>query len=521
MKYNLSVSEVKSLSGKYNLIPLYSEILSDTETPVSIFTKLNSGIQYYSYLLESVIGGERWSRYSFISTSPKWVFGCKKKDCSLIKIQKSINNPVPETQVYSKTRMDNPVDMVKQIISKYRFPDIPGLPRFCGGAVGYIGYEMVHNFENISVPEKIDKLDSSIPDTVLMFSDTLVIFDHFSYKTKVVAYIDLTENKNVEQNYELACIKINDIINRISSVSNYEGEYSHEHVKNVTKNKKWNIIISNVTKQEYMNRVVKAKEYIYAGDIIQAVLSQRFSKKTFAKPFDIYRSLRTVNPSPYMYYLNLGQFQIIGSSPEILVNREGSLVEIRPIAGTRPRGANSVEEKKFETELLNSDKEKAEHIMLVDLSRNDIGRVCDYGSVKVQELMMIERYSHVIHLVSSVTGKLKKNMDSFDLFRVCFPAGTVSGAPKIRAMEIISELEKTTRGIYAGAVGYFSYNGNMDMAITIRTILFKNDTAFVQAGAGLVADSVPEKEYIESQNKAKALFKSIELAEQYYKEKIS
>ncbi|MFH0806924.1 MAG: anthranilate synthase component I [Elusimicrobiota bacterium] len=490
------LEEFKKIAVNHNIIPVYKEILADCETPVSTFAKLALE-KDYSYLLESVEGTERWGRYSFISWDPKLIFKSKNKKYEII-----------ENKQVFKSNSENPLSELKKLMAAYKPAVIKGLPRFWGGAVGYIGYEMIHNFEDIA---RINQNLEQLPDAILLFTDTIIIFDHFTHKTKIVACVDLAQkNVNLNKQYSDACKKIDSIIRELRNkrnldISNFL-DFNREN-KHVVEPK------SNNTKTEYMDNVKKAKEYIRAGDIIQTVISQRFEKKISVHPFKIYRVLRTVNPSPYMYYLNLKDFQLIGSSPEILVRKEDDMAELRPIAGTKPRGKDEAEEKKYEKALLASPKEKAEHIMLVDLGRNDLGRVCDFNSIKIPELMVIERYSHVIHLVSFIIGKLKKGMDAFDLFEACFPAGTVSGAPKIRAMEIIAELEKTPRETYAGSVGYFSYSGNMDMAITIRTILFKDKTAYVQAGAGLVADSDPETEFYETQNKAKALFSAIDLAE--------
>ena len=496
--YYPSFEEFAKLSRKHNIIPVYKEILADCETPVSTFSKLALD-KDYSYLLESVEGSERWGRYSFISWAPKLIFRCKGR-----------NYTITRGRSVEKGTADNPLSQLRKLMSVYKPADVKGLPRFWGGAVGYIGYEMIHNFEDIErINPKLEQMD----DAVLLFTDIIIIFDHFTHKTKIVSCVDLSESKGSSTKaYNAACKKIDAIIRELR---NKRGLEISNFLDFSAAKKEPGAIKSNLTKQEYTDIVRKSKEYIRAGDIIQTVLSQRFEKKLpGVHPFSIYRVLRTVNPSPYMYYQNFKDFQLVGSSPEILVRKEGTLAEVRPIAGTKPRGKTDVEEKKYEKALLSSPKEKAEHIMLVDLGRNDLGRVCEHNSIRIPELMVIEKYSHVIHLVSFITGKLKKGMDAFDLFEACFPAGTVSGAPKIRAMQIIAELEKTPRETYAGSVGYFSYSGNMDMAITIRTILFKDKTAYVQAGAGIVADSNPEKEYTETLNKAGALFSAITLAQE-------
>ncbi|MFN3966768.1 MAG: anthranilate synthase component I [Endomicrobiia bacterium] len=500
--FNPTLEEFIQFSKKSNIIPLYKEIFTDCDTPVSTFYKLGLN-QEYSFLLESVEESERWGRYSFISWAPKLIFTSKNNRFELRKNNK---------EIVKAGFSNNPLIELKKIFSEYIPANLEGLPLFWGGAVGYIGYEMVHCFENI--PEnKNDFL--KLNDAVFLFTDTMIIFDHFTHKTKIVSNIEIEKNisrSQLKKKYVNACKKIDSIISELSK----KGKIPVANLSYPDIDKSKNVRIeSNIKKSEFIKKVKKAKEYIRAGDIIQVVLSQRFERYTTAKPFTIYRTLRTINPSPYMYYLNINGFQLIGSSPEILVRLEGKNAETRPIAGTRPRGKTEQEEKQYEKELLASPKEKAEHIMLVDLGRNDIGKVCKFSTVRVPELMNIERYSHVIHLVSSVIGELKNNSDAFDLFEACFPAGTVTGAPKIRAMEIISELEPSCRGPYAGAVGYFSYSGSMDMAINIRTILYKKNKAYVQAGAGIVADSNPEREFQETKNKAKALFSAIELAENY------
>lgn len=373
--------------------------------------------------------------------------------------------------------------------------------------MGYIGYDMVRFFEKLP-QENID--DLNLPDCIFIFSSCLVIFDHINHTIKIVSHAFIESNalpssQQVDRAYKLATEKIDEIVHRlrksVKTIPRSPGRKASSPLK------------SNFTRQDFIRQVRKAKDYIRAGDVIQVVLSQRWEKKIKARPFDLYRALRSINPSPYMYFLKFGDLKIVGSSPEILVRAEKGKVTLRPIAGTRPRGEDEEGDETLKKELLADPKERAEHIMLVDLGRNDVGRVCYYGSVRVDELMTIEKYSHVMHIVSNVVGKLKRGKDQFDLLQACFPAGTVTGAPKVRAMEIIEELEPTRRGPYAGAVGYFSFSGNMDSCITIRTIVVKGDTAYIQAGAGIVADSHPEREYQETKNKAQALLKALEMAE--------
>ncbi len=488
--------EFGRLTKKGNLIPVYREILADMETPVSAFRKIaGTG---YAYLLESVEGGEKLGRYSFLGSVPELIFKSKGRKAEISRGRKK------RTLVVKS----DPLQALKEVMSRYKPVVLKGLPRFPGGAVGYIGYDMVRFFEKL--PQKnID--DLNLPDCIFVFSSCLVIFDHTKHTIKVVSNAFLENNalstrRQVDQAYELAKEKIDKIIDRLKkpvrTIFRPGGEKDKAKLK------------SNFTRPDFIKGVKKAKDYIRAGDVIQVVLSQRWEKKTKAAPFDFYRALRSVNPSPYMYFLKFGDLKIVGSSPEILVRAEEGKITLRPIAGTRPRGEDEEGDETLRKELLADSKERAEHIMLVDLGRNDVGRVCHYGSVGVDELMTVEKYSHVMHIVSNVVGKLRRGKNQFDVLRACFPAGTVTGAPKVRAMEIIEELEPTVRGPYAGAVGYFSFSGNLDSCITIRTIIVKSDTAYVQAGAGIVADSQPEREYEETKNKAQALLKAMEMAEQ-------
>lgn len=487
---NLDLDEFKELSRQGNLIPVYKEILGDVETPVSAFLKLN---KKPSFLLESVVGGEKWARYSFIGIEPSMIITCRGK-----KVEIKNGGVVIETET------SDPLNVIKDILSKFRPVDTKGLPRFSGGLVGYIGYDVVKFFER--VPDN-PKPEIDMPDIFLMLADTVLIFDNLRQTIKVVCNTH-TEGKDIKAAYEDAKERIDKIIDELmqwaySSAPIARGLSPLAPTENFS---------SNFTKENFLNAVEKAKEYVMSGDVVQVVLSQRFERQTSASAFDIYRSLRIINPSPYMYYLDTGESQIVGSSPEILVRLEDEKITLRPIAGTRKRGGTEEEDKALEEDLKKDPKEIAEHIMLVDLGRNDVGRVAEIGSVKVTELMTVERYSHVMHIVSNVEGRLKKGLDAFDVFRACFPAGTVSGAPKVRAMEIIEELEPTKRGAYAGAVGYFAYSGNMDTCITIRTLIIKDGKVYVQAGAGIVADSVPENEYMETLNKAMAMMKAVEHA---------
>ena len=471
--YHPSLAEVKARKEEGNLIPIYREIVADLETPVSAFLKINQDGN--SFLLESVEGGQHLARYSFIGTDPYKILTIKSED---------------------KT---DPLPLIEKELEQYKTVTVEGLPRFNGGAVGFLAYETVSHIEDIKSPVK-DPL--ALPEAAFMFSDSLLIFDHIMHKIKVVSHVRL--NSDIEKSYQNAVQRIEELINRLNKPLN-------SSLKPVIKSSYTSK--SNFTKTDFEDCVSKIKAYINDGEVIQVVLSQRLARQTDAQPFDIYRALRTINPSPYMYYLDFKNFHIIGASPEILVRVEDGQVMTRPLAGTRPRGKTIAEDTLLENELRNDEKEKAEHIMLVDLGRNDIGKVSEPGSVKVTDLMDIERYSHVMHLVTHVQGTLRKDMTAFDALRSCFPAGTVSGAPKIRAMKIIAEFEPEKRGPYAGACGYFSFSGNMDMAISIRTIVMTGKTAYVQSGCGIVYDSIPEKEFEETRNKAMALIKAIDQAE--------
>ena len=497
--YYPSKEQFKKLSKKGNLIPVYRELLADLETPVSAFIKIDNS--EYSYLLESVEGGEKIARYSFLGSNPSLIFQSKGKNIEIL--QKSGSR----FKKNSYTAKADPLDEIKKIIRQYKFVKVDGLPRFCGGLVGYMSYDSVRFFENI--PDK-NPDDLKLYDCIFVLTDTILIFDHIAHKIKVVSnvHLDTKEGRltsaELDKIYADAQKKIDalaKILQKPLQISKKSRQARPFKVK------------SNMTRNTFKRSVERAKEYIRAGDIIQTVLSQRFKTDINVKTFDIYRALRTVNPSPYMYYLKFADTKLIGSSPEVMLRCETNIAEVRPIAGTRKRGKDEEEDKILSDNLLQDPKERAEHIMLLDLGRNDLGRVCRYGSVKVKELMKIEKYSHVMHIVSDVQGKIKKGLDNLEVLKATFPAGTVSGAPKIRAMEIIDELETVRRGPYSGCVGYFSFSGNLDSCITIRTIVVKGKTAYVQAGAGIVADSKPEKEFQETVNKAKALLKAIEIAQ--------
>jgi anthranilate synthase component 1 len=476
--YTPSKAEFLELAKHGNLIPVYREIVADAETPVSAYQKLQKSGG--SFLLESVEGGERVGRYSFIGTHPRKVIHVDKA---------GVGDPLKE---------------VEKEMAHFSPVAVPGLPRFTGGAVGFLGYEYIHQIEP-SVP-KPERDDLHTPVLCFMIMDTILIFDRVSQTMKVVANAHIDGKPEVA--YMAACGRIDEIVRELQEpltvrALEFRKDAPEIHVE------------SNMTPERYAEMVGKAKEYIRAGDIIQVVLAQRFQAKARASAVDIYRALRSVNPSPYMFLLDFGMYQLVGASPEVHVRCEEGKVEIRPIAGTRWRGKTPEEDARLEKDLLADEKERAEHLMLVDLARNDIGRVCDFGSVRVPEFMVIEKYSHVMHIVSGVEGTLQKDRSAYDLMRATFPAGTVSGAPKIRAMQVISELEQCQRGPYAGAVGYFSFNGNVDSCITLRTALLKSGMAYVQAGGGIVADSDAAYEFQETVNKAKAMLKAISLAETF------
>ncbi|MEK6672979.1 MAG: anthranilate synthase component I [Nitrospirota bacterium] len=502
--------EFKALSAKGNLIPVYREILADMDTPVSALLKLGGSP---SFLLESLVGGEKWARYSFIGSRPsKTIKGWNEGSGMRIEIKEEGRD------AFSFVTGD-PLKVLKDELSAYRPVEIEGLPRFFGGLVGYIGYETVRFFERL--PETA-KNGFGLPDMFFMATDTLLIFDNLRQKIKIVSNAHL-DSRDPEEVYKESEDKISGIIERLKiplASSMMSDEASGDMAGNIPAKQGQGLkstadfTSSFGTKESFMVAVLKTKEYIKAGDVFQLVLSQRFEAGSEgASPFDIYRALRVINPSPYMYFLDIGDAWIAGASPEILVRLEGGHIVLRPIAGTRRRGATDAEDRELEEDLKKDPKENAEHIMLVDLGRNDVGRVARTGTVKVTELMTVEKYSHVMHLVSNVGGDLKQGLDAFDVLSACFPAGTVTGAPKVRAMEIIEELEPSARGPYAGAVGYFSYSGNMDTCITIRTIVIKDNKVYVQSGAGIVADSEPEKEYTETVNKAMAMMKAVEMAQ--------
>ncbi len=474
----------------YNRIPISREVLADLDTPLSAYLKVADGA--YSYLFESVHGGEQWGRYSIIGLPCKTIVKITGQSITLEKegeLLESINHP-------------QPLVWIEEFRQRYKVPDIDGLPRFNGGLVGYFGYETIGYIEpRLKSAGKDDPIGT--PDILLMVSEEMLVFDNLSGKVLLLTHADPAQDNA----YQDAIIRLDDLITDLRNLTAQpDAQHSPKQVDEAD-------FISGFTQEGFEDAVLKAKEYIVAGDVMQVVLSQRMSIPYSASPLNLYRALRCLNPSPYMYYLNLGDFHIVGSSPEILVRLEDDTVTVRPIAGTRPRGATTEQDDALEKELLADPKELAEHLMLIDLGRNDAGRVSKIGTVKLTDKMIIERYSHVMHIVSNVIGDLQEGKDAFDVLAATFPAGTVSGAPKIRAMEIIDELEPVKRGVYAGAVGYISWSGNLDTAIAIRTAVIKDNTLHIQAGAGIVYDSVPRNEWDETMNKGRAVFRAVAMAE--------
>ncbi|MGA1529865.1 MAG: anthranilate synthase component I [Kiritimatiellia bacterium] len=501
MAYLPSESEFLKRAEQGNLVPVWRELLADQETPVSAYERLREYFrrdnpQASTFLLESVEGGEKIARYSFLGGNPQIVFQSDGRDVTIRHM---------DGRVEEKSDVD-PTAELRAMLAPYKPVHDPALPRFFGGLVGFMGYDVIPQFEpRVGLAPERDKV---WPDMQFILTDTILIFDHVRHTAKVVANVLIDDDPKTA--YREAVARIDKICAALS------GPVAHT-VLDIHEQPEPQEVRSNLTREEFESSVLKAQEYIRAGDIIQVVLSQRFETDYNGDPLDLYRALRCVNPSPYMFCLEFGDRKIVGASPEVHVRLEDRKVEVRPIAGTRPRSSDPNEDVAREHDLLADPKERAEHIMLVDLARNDLGRVCAFRSVHVPELMVIERYSHVMHIVSDVVGELDGPADAFDVMKATFPAGTVSGAPKIRAMEIIAELEKTRRGPYAGAVGYFGFGGSLDSCITIRTVLLDGEKAYVQAGAGIVADSVPLNEYEETQNKARGMMNAIALSRLYAK----
>ena len=484
-----SFFELKKRVHEGTVIPVVKTLLADTETPVSAYLKIRDR-STYSFLLESVEGGEKMARYSFLGADPYLIFRSRGDSGTV----RDLN-----TGLERRFRGD-PIGELKRLMDSYRAVDLPGLPRFTGGGVGYFTYDAVRLVEDI--PDST-RDDYNIDDIFFMFYDTILVFDNIGHTISIISNVHTDGTGSLEDRYHEA-------VNRIEKLDTL---LARRTVPAPARGNGHSPSLPNIDKQTFVKNVIRCKDYITAGDVIQVVLSQRFEREITVAPFDIYRMLRIVNPSPYMFFISTGELDIAGASPEMFIRVEGGEMEVRPIAGTRPRGKNPAQDQAFAEELKKDEKECAEHVMLLDLGRNDVGRVARYGTVRVEDTMFIERYSHVMHMVSSVKGTLGEGRDRFDALLSFFPAGTLSGAPKIRAMEIIDELETTRRGIYGGAIGYADYRGNLDSCIAIRTMVIKDGKAYIQAGAGVVADSDPEKEYQECVNKAMALFRAIDMAE--------
>jgi len=482
-----SLQSVRDLADDYDLVPVSKTVLGDLETPLSAYLKVRKRSPR-SFLFESVEGGETVGRYSFLGVEPFQVFRSRGRQVTIDDLRDG-----------SRRKVDgNPIDLLRDELARFRAPQVDGLPRFTGGAVGYVGYDAVRLVENI--PDETDD-DLSLDDVVLMFFDTLLAFDNVEHVIHLISNVHVRDG--IEPAFTMA-------MEKIAALEEVLAQPLRAQLKGGTSDCE---VRSNTPEDAYLKKVERCRDYIVAGDIFQVVLSQRFETDVTVDSTEIYRMLRTVNPSPYMFHVDLGDCRLVGASPELLVRVEDGLVQVRPIAGTRWRGKTEEEDRVLAEDLLSDEKERAEHIMLVDLGRNDVGRVAEFDTVRVTEQMIIERYSHVMHIVSNVEGRLKEDVDALDALFACYPAGTVSGAPKIRAMEIIDELEPTRRGPYAGAVGYLDFSGNMDTCIAIRTMVLKDDKAYVQAGGGIVFDSEPVYEFNETVNKARAQFRAVELAE--------
>lgn len=495
MSYQPDYQTFQNTQKVSSLVPVYRTIISDLDTPLTLFAKICTDKQH-SFLFESMEGGEKWGRYSFIGFDPLLTFESIDQEVDITSFSSAFTN--------SKESNVNPLDSLKAILENFNAAEDANLPKFCGGAVGFLGYDMVRFMEEL--PKTNTNRD--MPDSSFMVPRIVLVHDSFKQTVTVVCWVPGQSDKESELQYTEATAKIENVVRLLRAP--VPPSFHESSIHGCTTKHSFK---SNMKRSFFYDMVEKAREYIKAGDIIQVVLSQRFHTKTSINPLVLYRALRHINPSPYLFYLQLGDLVQIGSSPEILVRKEENVIELRPIAGTRKRGATVEEDLALEKELLEDPKETAEHLMLVDLGRNDVGRIAKDGTVKVTDLLVVERYSHVMHIVSGVKAIIADDKDQFDVMKACFPAGTVSGAPKIRAMEIIDELEPEGRGPYAGAVGYFGFSGNMDFCITIRTFIMQNDNLWVQAGAGLVYDSEPEKEYEETINKSMGLRRAVELVE--------
>ena len=485
----ISAEQFQSFADQgYNHIPVVKEVLADMETPLSAYLKLANGP--YTCLLESVVGGETWGRYSIIGLPSDTILTVHN---SFVKVRQ-------KGEIILESTTDDPFAAIEKFMQQYRTPEIPGMPRFSGGMVGYFAYDCIEYIESrLQNNDKQDPLGT--PQILLMLAEDIVVFDNISRKIQIIVHTDPA----TDDSYQIALTKLDDIAGKLMSPLPETSKVQELEVNETD-------FDFDFSKKAYFKAVKRIKEYIIEGDVMQVVLSQRMSVPFKAEPFNLYRALRSSNPSPYMYYLNLDDFHVVGASPEVLVRLENNIVTVRPIAGTRPRGKNKEEDLELEKDLLADPKELAEHLMLIDLGRNDVGRIAETGSVRLTEKMIVEHYSHVMHIVSNVTGKLKDNCSPLDVLKATFPAGTLSGAPKIRAMEIIDELEPIKRGVYGGAVGYISWDNNLDTAIAIRTAIIKDETLYIQAGGGIVHDSIPENEWQETLNKGRAIFRAVAMA---------
>ena len=490
MRYRPSSDEFATLAASHTVVPVFRTLAADTLTPVSAFRKLRAG--GWAFLFESVVGGERVGRYSFLGAGP---FRRFEASGTTVREQVGANPPTESTH-------PDPLRLLEQRIAGYTAPHLPGLPRFCGGAVGFASYDAVRYVERLPNAPPDDR---HIPDLCFGFYDRMVIFDHIN---KTVLAVVLA---HAGEKYETACRRVDELVDRLNApIADPPLQDIDLHTRYPAPDTRYS---SNFTPESWNAMIARGIEYIRAGDVFQFVPSQRYQTRTTADPFDVYRALRVINPSPFMFFVDTGATQLVGASPEIMCRVENGEMTVRPLAGTRRRGATPEDDKRLAAELLADPKERAEHIMLVDLGRNDVGKVCELGSVKLADLMVVERYSHVMHISSTVTGKLKPGLTAFDALRSALPAGTLSGAPKVRAMEIIDELEPHRRGPYGGAVGYIDFGGNMDTCIALRTMVIQNGTASIQAGCGVVADSDPHAEYQETVNKAMGLMRALEVAE--------
>lgn len=485
MNFYPSLGDFKKLADGANLVPVYVELLADVETPVSVYSRFAE--DEYSFLLESVEGGTQWGRYSIIGVEPNGIFTVEDGQAYLC-------------QDSEKQKMNGGFFGLRDLMKDIHPASMSDLPRFYAGAVGFLGYEVVNEFEKLPAPKVAG---DGFVSCCMMQSETTIIFDNVRHTIKIIASVRIDEFDNIDDAYASGVDRVNAVKVRL----NEPAKISCDEIDDTPIEMQ-----SNMSQEEFCNMVKIAKNHIVEGDVIQVVLSQRFSAKRTASPLNIYRALRLINPSPYTFMVKLGDKILAGSSPEVMVRRTDTTALLRPIAGTRPRGATEQEDRDFADDLLKDEKEKAEHVMLVDLGRNDLGRIALAGSVQIKDFMSIEKYSHVMHIVSTVQAELQDDVDSLDLIKAVFPAGTLSGAPKIRAMEIINDLEKTTRGAYGGAVGYIGYDDNMDLAITIRTVEIDGDEVAVQAGAGIVYDSIPQKEFEETCHKSKGMVKALEMA---------